>query len=159
MASGASDPLIAALLDKLPAAGERWPAAARQAWMQMLEMSFAVVYPDAGSQPMRLVPQRPVPLNSAATAVRTAKVKKAKARKAKKPTRPTVPKPVAAGPAFFIDKEHFARRRGGDRIMPADVADMLVDLRGESGDLGKITWADGSQGIPKGMQLDITTSV
>jgi hypothetical protein len=48
-----------------------------------------------------------------------------------------------------------ARRAGGDRIMPADVAGILVDKRGQSGDLATITWADDSTGIPKGLQLDI----
>lgn len=143
--SGASDPLISALVDKLPAAGTAWPHADRQAWLTMASNAFDVVYGTAKGGSMspaapNAAPRRPV---------------KKSARKAQR--RPSAPKPLGpTGPAFFIDRQGFARKRGGDRIMPGEVLEHIVDLRGEKGDLGAITWSDDSCGIPRGLQLDIT---
>lgn len=139
--SGAEDPLLSALVDKLPTAGTSWPAADRQAWLTMMNNAFDVVYGGAGGGSMRsAAPQRPRP---------APKKKPAAAR------RPTPAKVLRAGPQFFIDRQNVARRAGGDRIMPAEVMGILVDKRGQNGDLGTITWADDSCGIPKGVQLDI----
>ena len=42
--SGAGDPLIAALIQKLPPAGEDWSADERVAWVQLMIMGFQVAY-------------------------------------------------------------------------------------------------------------------
>ena len=64
------------------------------------------------------------------------------------------PKPISH--AFYIDKEGMARNKKGDRIMPGDVSDFIVDLRGETGDLDAIVWADDSSGLPRDRSLDVT---
>jgi len=143
--SGANDPLLSALVDKLPPAGVSWPAADREAWLKMASNAFDVVYGAAAARTLG-APSRPAPKRPARKAT-----KKASRRK------PARPKPLGpTGPAFFIDRQGFARKRGGERIMPAEVLDHIVDLRGESGDLGAITWSDDSAGIPRGLQLDVT---
>lgn len=38
------DPLLAALIGKLPAGGSEWTAAAREAWLRMMGVAFDVVY-------------------------------------------------------------------------------------------------------------------
>lgn len=38
------DPLIDALIKKLPPAGKSWPAAERKTWMTMMEMAFVLAY-------------------------------------------------------------------------------------------------------------------
>ena len=140
--SGAQDPLLSALVDKLPAAGSSWPAADRQAWLTMMNNAFDVVYGGAsGGVTARATPARARP---------------APKRPARSHARPAAkPKLIKAGPQFFIDRQSVARRAGGERIMPSDVAGILVDKRGMNGDLATITWADDSMGIPKGLQLDV----
>jgi hypothetical protein len=146
--SGAQDPLISALVDKLPSAGTSWSGADRQAWLTMMANAFDVVYGAGAGGSMRQA-------SPAAALPKRAQPSRPKA--AKKARRPAAPKPLGpTGPAFFIDKQGFARKRGGDRIMPHEVMDFLVDLRGEHGDLAAITWSDDSTGIPRGKQLDIT---
>lgn len=137
---GRDDSLIAALMEKLPAPGTPWPAVERQAWLDMMAIAFITLYGAAGvAKP-----------NSSVSPKAPARLKRSASR------RPAPPKPLKGpGPAFYIDREGFARRTGGDRIMPGQIAGMLVDQRGEHGDLGAIVWADGSRGIPKGLQLDI----
>ena len=139
--SGAHDPLLSALVDKLPVPGTAWAASDRQAWLEMMARAFDVVYGVAGALPRTASPT-PAPKRSP--------------KKAGRP-RPRAPKPLGpTGPAFFIDRQGFARRAGGDRIMPDEVIDFIVDLRGETGDLAAIVWSDGSCGVPRGKQLDIT---
>jgi hypothetical protein len=133
-----ANPLINALVEQLPAPGEDFPADERQAWLEMMEKAFTMAYGGAKAAP---VPRKPA------------------IQKRRAPARPKLQKPVKPvkpGPAFFVDRQHFARRRGGERILPHEVMDVLVDQRGVNGDLGKIVWADDSTGIPRGLQLDIT---
>lgn len=140
--SGAQDALLSALVDKLPEAGTNWPAADREAWLSMARQAFDVVYGTTKAAPVKA--------NS-----RPARRPPPKKKAARPKVRP--PRPLGdTGPMFFIDRQGYARRRGGDRIMPDQVLDHLVDLRGERGDLAAIVWADDSAGIPRGVQLDIT---
>jgi hypothetical protein len=48
MAKAMHDPLLAALITKLPADAGRWPRPARIAWLQMMAMAFNVVYGPSG---------------------------------------------------------------------------------------------------------------
>jgi hypothetical protein len=46
-ANGAQlDPVIDALLGHLPAPGDYWPSTDRKLWLQMLELSFSLIYSD-----------------------------------------------------------------------------------------------------------------
>lgn len=135
------NPLINALVEQLPAPGEAFPADERAAWLEMMEKAFTMAY--GGT--------RVAPAQKPAAAKKPSARSKARPQAASRKPAP----PVTAGPAFFIDRQNIARRRGGHRIMPHDVAGILVDKRGVNGDLATITWADGSTGIPKGLQLDI----
>jgi hypothetical protein len=40
------DPIIDALLDHLPAPGDYWPTDQRKKWLQMIELSFDIIYVD-----------------------------------------------------------------------------------------------------------------
>lgn len=146
--SGANDPLLSALVDKLPPAGTSWSAADRQAWLTMCANAFDVVY---GAE-ILFGSRAPAPATTAPR--KAAKMAPKSKRKAARPAPPKVHGPT--GPEYFIDRQGFAKRRGGERVMPREVVGHLVDLRGEKGDIGRITWSDDSVGIPRGLQLDIT---
>ncbi|HUC60520.1 MAG TPA: hypothetical protein VMF53_01040 [Alphaproteobacteria bacterium] len=45
--SGADDPLIGALIQKLPKSGETWPIEARITWLQLVSMAFQMAYGQA----------------------------------------------------------------------------------------------------------------
>lgn len=118
-------PLIKALIDTLPAPGTPWSSSARAAWLKMMGTAFEMAYTTASGEPPKAKRGRPA-----------IKIK-------------------AIEPPFYIDKDGFARQRGGERINKPDVSGPIVDLRGESGDIGAIVWADDTRGT-KGVQLDIT---
>lgn len=140
---GRDDSLIAALIEKLPHPGTAWPADQRQAWLDMMATAFTVLYggPAGGG------------MTRAAALARRSSSRKPTKRGAK-PARPQRKAPIGAGPEFYIDKQGFARRAGGDRILAGDVTEILVDQRGEHGDLGSIIWADDTRGT-RGHSLDI----
>jgi hypothetical protein len=149
-AGAATDPLLAAIIAKLPAAGEDFTPAAREAWLQLMAMGFDLVYGGAaggGMSSQHL--SRSIGQRAPAKTAPAAKAGKAKPRSGKPPL-PKVPMPE-----FYIDKDGYARNERGDRVKPGDVAGILTDFRGASGDLATIIWADGKRGIPRGMQLDI----
>lgn len=149
---GRDDSLLAALVEKLPAPGTSWSAEARQAWLNMMSGAFDVVYGAAAGGSMNSASPRSTVQHVAAPRRRPAAKPKAKGKSKSKAR----PKLAAPGPAFFIDRQHYARARGGERIMPNQVGGYLVDLRGMNGDIAQIIWADDSVGIPKGVVLDIT---
>lgn len=139
------DPLIGALLAKLPAAGTAWPREQQVAWLRMLAMALEVTYP--GGEGLASALELPAFLPAkAAAAMQPAS--------APEPPRP----PAKPRPPFVIDLQGHARNERGEPVLPEDVNDIMVDERGELGDLAAIVWADGTTGIPKGMQLDISTS-
>jgi hypothetical protein len=139
----AADPLLSAIIAKLPAASHPFPPAQRQAWLTLMSMGLDLVYGSTSERSMK--PQRTVP----PAALRPA-------AKAGAQSRPKRGKLSPAGPRFYIDRDHRAKNWKGEPINPDDVMDHLVDLRGEKGDLAKIVWADGSTGIPRGKQINIT---
>lgn len=153
--SGKDDPLLAALIDKLPKPGA-WTAEGRTAWLKMVAMAFDVVYGpvDGVEIPEFLSERRPAPLRIAAaielpanglppnaTVWTDEKIAEARGK---------------VGPAFYIDDRGFARKAGGERVLASDVSGaVLYDQRGEQADLGAIVWADDTRGVT-GLQLEIS---
>lgn len=136
-----ADPVLAALIAKLPPGGSVWPMKKRSAWLELMWRTFELVYEFDG-EAIELPP-----FLSAAAAMVAATTSEGHA----------MPQaPVKAVRPFIIDREGFARRANGDRIMPGHVTDVLYDERGE-GDLGAITWADNSRGV-RGLTLEITAA-
>lgn len=128
-------PIVNALIETLPPQNTVWPAAARAAWLKMMGDAFTMAYPLAdGEEP--------------------------KAKRGRPPTTKSgelrMPIRAFVEPPFYIDTQGYARRSGGNRVFASEVAGVLVDLRGEMGDLGEVVWADDTRGIPKGVHLDIT---
>jgi len=137
----APDPLLAALIGKLPTSGTSWPGDKRAAWLKMMWMAFDVVYEgEAIEMPAFLF--NPGPQVPSVTAASTGQA-------AKQANTPSFP--------FYIDRDGFARRAGGAPVNPQDVIGTIFDHRGEAGDLRAIIWADGRTGVA-GLQLDIAAA-
>jgi hypothetical protein len=126
------DPVIAALIAKLPAEAAEFSRALRVNWLRQVAMAFDGAY---GVQAPITVDQN-IPLQ-------------------KDPPLMDLPNPIAARPApiagpaevrYFIDADGFARKDpGGVRIKPHEVPDgaILEDEREGEGELDTIKWADG----------------
>ena len=119
-----ADPLIAALIAKLPTPGTEFPVDRQRAWLKMMATALGVTY--GGDVASTMGSCSEISNNSPAPV----------SRPAAKPAPPSYP--------FFVDQQNYARRKNGERIMPSDVGDILYDLRGEAGDPGAIIWADES---------------
>lgn len=114
-----SDPLLAALIKKLPAPGADWPVDRQLAWLRLMAMAMGAVYGgDAAVQFIKEQPAQP-------------------------------PKLTTIEHAFYIDKNGYARKAGGKRVLPTDVKNEIVDLRGIDGDVTAITWADDTTGVAR----------
>ena len=171
------DPLLAALIEKLPASGAEWPRAKRAAWLDNMARAFDTVYEGETTAPngrdydwantTTLTGTRPpdpqiFDLNRAYVEILPANAHNGATRTVQslgedgKMHAATVPAPQPR-PAhdFYIDLEGIARRHDGGRIMPGHVTSALFDMRGESGDPGAIIWADDSRGV-RGLRLDIS---
>jgi hypothetical protein len=140
------DPLLNALIDKLPPPGV-WPANERSAWLKMMAMAFDVVYGAA---------EGGVEITRNGKAGLIAGMSEDEMERHAESTKPADPPFSSVVRTFFIDREGFARGPGGVRIVASQVDGRLYDLRGE-GDLGSIVWADGSTGV-LGKQLDIAAA-
>lgn len=140
------DELVRALVRKLPAPGATFHAEQRVVWLKMMAMAFDVAYGVTDELPAFLPATREP---GAMAEVATSRQPHASAPN---------PAPTKALPRFLIDTDGIARLDSGERIMPSDIIGPIYDLRGELGDLGSITWADGSRGV-LGHTLDISTSV
>ena len=176
------DPLLAALIEKLPASGAEWPRAKRAAWLDNMARAFDTVY-EGGSValPPAVVAAQSDPqifdLNKAYVEAASAPAGHitlidgpvgGNMRNATRTVQSlgddgkmhaaTVPAPQPR-PAhdFYIDHDGIARRHDGARIMPGHVTSALFDMRGESGDPGAIVWADDSRGV-RGLRLDISAA-
>lgn len=127
-----ADPLIAALIAKLPASGTDWPVDRQKAWLRLMANALSTNYggdvaamlDEPASAPE---PKREVQVSPAASP-------------------PAPPKPKNASYPFYVDRDGYAKRKDGRRIMPEEVGDILYDLRGEQGDPSAIVWADDSTG-------------
>lgn len=124
MARPKRDPLIAAMIAKLPETGE-WSVDRQLSWLNLMAMAFGTVY--GGDAAARLVARPYAALEEMA-----------------KPAKPANPKPVYP---FYIDADGKAKNQSGKPIKASDVKGDLYDLRGELGDMKTIQWADGSTGL------------
>lgn len=133
MAKAKTDPLLAALIAKLPKAGEEWPVDNQIAWLRMMAMAFGSVY--GGDAASRMVAPGLI----------------------KEPGLPVYPpfKLVPPKYQFYIDEQGVARKANGKPITAKEVSGTLYDLRGIDGDVKTIQWADGSTGL-NGADLTIS---
>ena len=129
-----SDPLLMALVAKLPPSGTDWPVERQLAWLNLTAMAFGVIY--GGDAAYQVASET------------TARPPKADVPGAVPATRPAPQKP-AVRYGLIIDTEGYARRGTGQcqRIMPSDVNETIYDMRGDTADLRSITWADDSTGL------------
>jgi hypothetical protein len=147
MTKAKHDPLLAALIAKLPAEMAQWPRADRIAWLQMMAMGFNVVYGACGG--IRIAPEE----------VRSDD------RSADAPHDMPAERPATAQAApnvaqrFYVDRDGFAMGDGRPIAMedlPAGV--ILWDERVgiESGDAAAILWRDigtSRRSLPQGVTL------
>lgn len=113
------DPLLAALIKKLPA-GNEWPVDRQLAWLNMTAMAFGSIYGGDAAQRLGIKPEK---------------------------IEPPKFEPVKRRHPFIIDEKGYVKRGTGERIMPKDVAGEIFDMRGFDSDLRAIIWADDSTGL------------
>ena len=130
-----ADPLLAALIARLPQSGEDWPVDRQLSWLHLMAMAFATVY--GGDVTTRLK-------GGEAWTKQAASV---------------VPAKPIRKPAFYIDPDGYVRNSAGKPMAPKDidVGSVLFDERGQDGDLRSIIWADGSNGL-NGKDLTISAA-
>lgn len=122
------DPLLQALIERLPEADTDWPVDKQMAWLNLMAMAFGTVY--GGNATEQLAAKPPT-----VTAILPQKFG-------------AVKKKAAASFPFMIDEGGYVMKSGGQRVNPADVSgQVLYDMRGMDGDLGKIIWADDTVGL------------
>jgi hypothetical protein len=152
MTKARHDPLLSALIAKLPADAAQWPRAGRIAWLQMMAMAFDVVYgpcdrirvaPEEGHGDDRGVSDQPetcAPFHGPA-----------------EHRAPTQPAPAAQ--RFYVDRDGFAMGDGRPIAMedlPAGAVlwDERVGI--ECGDAAAILWRDigtSRRSLPPGITL------
>lgn len=124
MPKSKSDPLLAALIAKLPPSGTEWPVDRQMAWLNLMAMAFGTVY---GGNAIEQVPF-----------LRGEKVGQFE---------PKVRFVAPPEHRFLIDKNGYVRRGTGERVSPKDIDADVFDERGQMGDLRTIVWADDSTGL------------
>lgn len=142
--SGASDPLLAALIGKLPETAKPWARADRVAWLKMMAQAFDVVY---GLEGTIEVPKMVPDIGTFSLEPGAINLIDRKTGKIVQPTRQ-----AHAGHDFYIAKDGTACRADGSPVAMSDIPadEMIFDYRPIAGgfrDRDGITWADGSQGI------------
>lgn len=162
---GATEPLIAALLARLPTPGEPWAAEARAAWLRMFAGALDVVYDPQPSIIVGIGSFPGVPLGAGAPAPAPA------------PAAPPPPAPPkrsehqAAGCDFYVDLDGYARcdftfmdNGPGEspipvpspqrRVNPDEITGQIYEYRrGTSRDRETVTWADDTRGALPGMEF------
>lgn len=125
-----SDPLLAALIKKLPVPGNEWPVEQQLAWLNLMAMALGAVYGGDAAAKLGKAEVKPVFM-------------------------PVQQRPKAPKGGFYIDDEGMVRDGKGKRVLPKDVTSEIYDTRGEMGDMRAIIWADDSKGL-NGADLTIT---
>lgn len=133
------DPLLDAVIAKLPARDAGFPAPERIAWITLLCNVLDVVY---GVVP-HVVAARAIP----------------------SVTEPELSKPLDAAPgaksyAFYVDADGFARGPDGNEILPGEIprGEILWDLRTRDagrGYLSSVIWRDGTWPAVTGITLQV----
>ena len=116
------DPLLEAVIAKLPARDAGFPAVEREAWLRLLVNALDVAYGVAGGEMAALRSGAPQP------------------------------KDAASVYPFYVDPEGFARGHGGREIFASEIpaGGTLWDLRPEDNrELATIIWADGTWPAPE----------
>lgn len=158
------NPLIAALLEQLPADGT-WPRGARVNWLRMMVMAMNQAYGEAAEIAIDPVVGSPgsmrvfgTPGEGSMAVHETTRIAVAAGTAVNgvdvAPTRKALPAP----PHIYIDHDGFVRQSPGDLQVTKEAIgalDVIYDYRGETGDLGSIIWADGSRGVV-GVRADIS---
>lgn len=116
-----TDPLLAAVIAKLPPANTEWSMDAQLAWLRMMAMAMGTVY---GGDAVNQMGKASTPIPSARRQPQVNDMYR-----------------------FLIDKQGFAKRANGERVLPRDVTGPIFDERGMDGDMRGIVWADGSTGL------------
>jgi hypothetical protein len=147
------DPLLAALIARLPAAPE-WPCADRSAWLRMMAMAFDVVYGPCGGVPIAPDGDAPAPTQARAADEAAAALRAQPAQAA-----------PSGAPRFYVDHDGFAMGvfDNGAGCRPIAIEDLLLgatlwDERTgmESGDIAAILWRDigtTRRSLPAGVTL------
>jgi len=143
-AKAKSDPLISALIAKLPSGDKDWPVDRQLAWLNLMAMAFGAVYGGDAAARLGIRVDGSAHVASPAAAGSAA------------PAAPVVkPKPVYP---FIIDHDNVAKNGKTKKpVLANEVTDTLFDLRGMDGDMKTIVWADGSTGL-NGADLSIVAA-
>ncbi len=126
------DPLIEAMISRLPAAGEDFSEEDQAKWIEHMRSCLSLVY---GGDMARPLHYSGPPLQESIEEVLY---------------RPSPPSERAAAknkPNFYIGDDNLVRNKKGDRLMPNEISGTIIDLRGVDGDPDIITWADDSKGL------------
>jgi hypothetical protein len=129
------DPLINALVSKLPNEGDKFSASQQEAWLNLMAMALQTAY---GYEDTATEPSAPTPVK-------------------RKPGRPRKAQAQKVDHKFYIDGSGFVRGKDGQLINADQVTGELFDTRGEDGDLREIQWADGTKGL-NGADLTIISA-
>jgi hypothetical protein len=126
------DPLLAALIAKLPQTGAEWPVDQQLGWLNLMAMALGAVYGGDVAAKLGRADLKPIFM----------------------PVQPKAKKPAHA---FYIDESGYVRNGAGKAVLPKDVTGEIYDTRGIDADLRTITWADGTTGL-NGADLTITSA-
>jgi hypothetical protein len=134
------DPLLGALIDKLPPSGAAWPVDKRAAWLELVWKTFDLVY-EGAPEPAELPAF--IASRAAAPAIAPAPV----ASVAPAPPLPPGAKVHAAPPQFYIAPDGRALRDpGGVPVAATEVpnGETIWDKRSGNKALDTIIWRDGT---------------
>lgn len=140
------DPLIQAMIDRLPKPGDAFPRVERERWLALMKANMDLVYGSTGDEPtMADLLERHGGANFAErTVTRLPRHGDGDTTPVAKPFKPN------KVPDFYVDETGVCLNKKGDRIMPEDIKGKdarLVDLRGPDGNIDIIVWADDSTGL------------
>jgi hypothetical protein len=152
MTKARHDPLLSALIARLPADAAQWPRAGRIAWLQMMAMGFDVVYGPCDG--IRVAPEERHGDDRGVSDQPESRIPFHGPGERRSPTQP-----APAAQRFYVDRDGFAMGDGRPIAMeelPAGVVlwDERVGI--ECGDATAILWRDigtSRRSLPPGVTL------
>lgn len=149
------DPLLAALIAKLPKGGS-WPRADRVAWLELMAKSFDVVYGLEDAIDVPAFMRRELRISEDGTVTDGDGMPVPSIKRVTQ-----LPRQGHAGHDFYIDPAGHARNSIGVHASMSDVPEdeMIFDYRPVTGDFrdtSSIVWADGARGtagLPAGVSF------